>query len=369
MRPTVAEIDLRAIGHNLNAIKERVAPAKIMAVVKANAYGHGIDAVARVAAANGASYLGVALLEEGVELRRHDFTLPILVFGGFFARQVDEFLRYDLDSTVFDLAQTTALSNRARQIGKSARVHIKIDSGMGRVGVLWPQAAEFVKRVAELDGIEIVGLYTHFSSSDEQTTNYSEIQLDRFCRILDDLESCNLEIPLKHAANSGAVLTFPKSYLDLVRIGLSMYGYAPTSNLKDELAISPAMTVKSEVIAVKEVEANTDISYNRTYTTKAHTDIATIPIGYGDGYNRLLSNSGEVLIRGKRQRLVGRVCMDQIMVNVGADSGVRVGDEVVLLGRQGDEEITIYEICEKLRTIPYEVTCLLTERVPRVYKR
>jgi alanine racemase len=364
MRPTVAEIDLRAIGHNLTTIKERVAPAKI-----ANAYGHGAEQIARVAVANGASYLGVALLEEGAALRKLNFELPILVFGGLFERQIDDFLEYDLDSTVFDLAQAIALSSRARQTGNTARVHIKIDTGMGRVGVLWPRAVEFVKRVDALDGIEIAGLYTHFSSSDERDTSYSEIQLDRFSNILSDLQSCNIDIPLRHAANSGAVLTLRQSYLDVVRVGVSMYGYVPTLELKDQLELTPAMTVKSEVIAVKQVEARTHVSYSRTYTTKARTDIATIPIGYGDGYNRLLSNSGEVLIQGKRRPLAGRVCMDQIMVDMGAKSGVRVGDEVVLLGRQGDEEITIYEICEKLQTIPYEVTCLLTERVPRVYRQ
>lgn len=367
-RPTLAEIDLDAMAHNLRMVKQRVAPAKVMAVVKANAYGHGLLNVTDRAVREGADYLGVALVEEGIRLRNRQKDIPILVFGGFFPEQIDAFLAHDLELTLYDQPCAEALAERARNLGCDARVHIKVDTGMGRVGVPWQQASDFVRRVAELPGVALVGIYTHFATSDERDKGFAELQLKRFSEVLEQLEARSIHIPLKHAANSGAVLDMPVSYFDMVRLGVSLYGYYPSPATSREMPLRPAMSLKSRVIFLKEVAAGTPVSYGCTYVTSAPTRIATVPIGYADGYNRRLSNAAEVLIRGRRYPVVGRVCMDQIMVDVGRDTAVEVGDEVVLMGRQGDDAISIYEWCEVLQTIPYEVTCWMSERVPRVYK-
>ena len=366
-RPTFAEIDLRAIADNLKQVKQKVAPAKVMAVVKSDAYGHGLQAVSELAVANGASYLGVALVEEGRRLRSLGISCPVLVFGGFFEHQIEDFLRFGLDLTLFDLASAVILSQRAGQAGKLARVHIKVDTGMGRVGVHWREASAFVAKVAELRHVEIVALYTHLASSDEKDSTYARLQLDRFRAVVAKIEKQGLEIPIKHVANSGAILSLAHAHFDMVRLGVSMYGYYPSAEASRTIALKPAMVLKSRVIFKKEVDKDTYISYNRTHRTTRRTVIATVPIGYGDGYNRLLSNRGHVLIRGLRLPVVGLVCMDQIMVDLGPDSTVEIGDEVVLLGPQGNDEISMDELCKKLDTIPYEISCRISERVARVH--
>ncbi|MFQ5674264.1 MAG: alanine racemase [bacterium] len=365
---TRAEINLSAIVSNLLSIKERVAPAGVMAVVKANAYGHGLSEVAKVALENGVQYLGVARVEEGIRIRRFESDKPVLVFGGFMANEVPEFLKNNLELTVFDLRLAESLSTTARELGAVAKVHIKVDTGMGRVGLQWQEAAEFITRVWELSHVQVVGIYTHFASSDSADNSFADIQLHRFRQVLSELDDRGVEIPVKHAANSGAILDLPASYFDLVRAGVSLYGYYPSANTSESLRLTPSMTLKSQVISVREVEAGTKISYDATYETQRRTRMAVVAIGYGDGYNRLLSNQGEVLINGKRYPVRGRVCMDHIMVETGPEAEIRIGDEVVLLGRQGAEEISIDEICTKLNTIPYEFTTLISDRVPRVYK-
>ncbi len=368
LRPTFAEIDLNAVDCNLKEIEKKVAPAQIMAVVKADAYGHGLKEISQVAIANGVKYLAVALLEEGIKLRENKISLPILVFGGFFENQIENYLRFNLEMTLFDMHRAEGLADKAREIGRPAKVHVKVDTGMGRIGIDWQKAAEFVQKIAEFNYLEIAGIYTHFATSDEKDKSYAITQLTRFQKVISELEKNNINIPLKHAANSGAVLDLPESYLDMVRPGVSMYGYYPSSQTTECIPLKPSMSIKSRVLSIKSVEKGIYISYNRTYRTKHKTTIAVVPIGYGDGYNRLLSNQGEVLIQGQRYPVIGRVCMDQIIIDVGNEDSMEVGDEVVLLGRQGNDEITIYEICQKLSTIPYEVTCWITERVPRVYK-
>ncbi len=366
MRPTYAEIDLSAIAFNIRQIKRRVGPTKVMAVVKANAYGHGMIEVARTALENGADYLGVALLEEGIRLREAGFQCPVLVFGGAFEDQISQFLQYDLEISLYSDRIAQALAREASESGKRAKVHIKVDTGMGWVGVPWEEASSFLQRTSQLRSLDIVGIYTHFATSDEKDTSFAYLQLRRFNRVLDEIKAKGINIPLRHAANSGAILNLPEAYLDMVRPGIMIYGYYPSQGAFKNLPLKPALTLKSRVIFVKKVAAGTSISYGRDYVTPRETSIATLPIGYADGYNRLLSNWGEVLIRGRRYPVVGRVCMDQIMVDVGEDE-VQVGDEVVLIGRQGKEEISMYEVCQKLNTIPYEVCCWISERVPRVY--
>lgn len=366
-RATWAEINLGAIAHNLQEIKKKVAPAEIMAVIKADAYGHGLKEVARVALENNARYLGVSAVEEGVQLRKQT-TTPILVFGGFFENQIKACLEHDLELTLFDFERAGALSKQAQASGNSAKVHIKVDTGMTRVGVHWQESLDFICRVSELRCVKIVGIYTHFASADAKDKSFAKTQLQRFQKVLTELEMRNIQIPLKHTANSGAILDLPESYFDMVRPGVSIYGYYPSFEATESINLQPAMSFKSQVVAVKQVESGTKISYDSTYETVKQTKIVTVPVGYADGYNRLLSNQGEVLIRGKRYPVVGQVCMDFIMVDIGLENDIQTGDEVVLLGCQGDEEISIYEICEKLNTIPYEFTCMISSRVPRVYK-
>lgn len=366
-RATWAEINLGAIAHNLQEIKRKVAPAEIMAVIKADAYGHGLKEVARVALENNARYLGVSTVEEGVQLRKQT-TTPILVFGGFFENQIKACLEHDLELTLFDFERAGALSKQAQASCNSAKVHIKVDTGMTRVGVHWQESLDFTRRVSELRCVKIVGIYTHFASADAKDKSFAKTQLQRFRKVLTELEMRNIQIPLKHTANSGAILDLPESYFDMVRPGVSIYGYYPSFEATESINLQPAMSFKSQVVAVKQVESGTKISYDSTYETVKQTKIVTVPVGYADGYNRLLSNQGEVLIRGKRYPVVGQVCMDFIMVDIGLENDIQTGDEVVLLGCQGDEEISIYEICEKLNTIPYEFTCMISSRVPRVYK-
>ncbi len=367
MRPTYAEVDLSAVESNVRQVIERVRPAQVMAVVKANAYGHGAVEVARVAVAAGAAYLGVALVEEGIALRDAGVDAPILVFGGFFDDQVEAFVERRLQATLFDLHSAEVLDQAAQRSGGRHPVHVKLDTGMGRVGVDWRQAVDFLEQVRRMEGLEVVGLMTHLATADERDKTFARTQLCRFREAIRSLEESGVQIPIKHAANSAAILDLPEAWFDLVRLGVMLYGYYPSEETSESIPVVPAMRLVSHVIYLKTVAAGTPVSYGRRYTTEKETRIATVPIGYADGYNRLLSNQGEVLIRGRRFPVVGRVCMDQIMVDVGLTSDVRIGDEVVLLGRQGDAEIPIWEICRKLGTIPYEVTCWVSSRVPRRY--
>lgn len=366
-RATFAEIDLKAIAHNLNEIRKKASPAKIIAVVKTDAYGHGVKEIAELVVRQGVDYLGVALVEEGIELRNHGATIPILVFGGFFENQIELFLQHDLELTLFDENLVSALSRKALSKGKQAKVQIKVDTGMGRVGIDWREAVDFICKIKEFVNLKIVGIYTHFAASDARDKSYAHLQVRRFRKVLAQLDESGVNIPLKHAANSGAILDLPDSLLDMVRPGVSLYGYFPSQETTESIELKPAMSLKSHVLAVQKMEEESSISYSMTYKTDRKTKIAIVPIGYGDGYNRLFSNRGEVLIGGKRYPVVGRVCMDQIMIDVGAQSNIAVGDEVVLLGKQGNEEISIYEWCEKLDTIPYEITCAISKRVPRIY--
>ncbi len=367
MRPTFAEIDLTAIAQNIQAIKKRVHPAQVMAVVKADAYGHGAIPVAKVALESGATCLGVALVEEAIALRNYGFLEPILVFSGACDDQLIDFFNYDLEATVYTRQLADSLSNLAKHFQKSICIHIKIDTGMGRVGILWENAINFIEYLARLDGIQLQGVYTHFATADEQDKSYARLQFDRFKNILKLIAEKNIHIPLKHAANSGAILDMPETYLDMVRAGVMMYGYYPSSDTTESISINPAMTLKSRVTFIKQVPQNFSVSYGRKFITSQPTRIATIPLGYADGYNRLLTNKALVTIKGKKFPLVGRVCMDLVMVDIGTEDNIQIGDEVIVFGRQEDNALTVKEICQLIDTIPYEVTCWVSKRVPRVY--
>jgi len=369
-RPTWLEIDLEAIAENVKEIRRFVgAKTEIMAVVKANAYGHGAARVGKVVLANGADRLGVAILDEAVRLRNHGITAPIIVLGYTTNEEMEKVVRYDLIQTIYTVESAKALSQAAIWLGKEAVVHIKVDTGMGRIGFR-PEADSIraIIDISYLPGIRIEGIYTHFACADDPDKSFTLEQLGEFREFADQLKRAGLPIPVLHAANSAALIDLPGTHLNLVRPGLIVYGLYPSPSVnKDKLNLRPTLSWKAAVTMVKQVPAGASISYGRTYCTPAPAVVATVPAGYGDGYPRALSNRGEVLIHGRRAGVVGRVCMDQFMVDVTDIPGVKIGDEVVIIGRQGQAAVTVEEFASWWGTINYEVICMINERVPRVY--
>ena len=367
MRPTVTIIDLDAIRFNVSQVKKKVTPAEVMAVVKSNAYGHGAYEVSKVVLESGASYLGVALVDEGIALRKKGINAPILVFGGFFHEDVPLYLKYDLEFTLYTKSNLLALQQIIKSSNKEVKVHIKIDTGMGRIGVPIVNAFDFVKTVAENPGIELVGIYTHFATSDEKDKSFANLQLKEFMELNNRIAEKGIQIPYKHTANSAAILDLPKSYLNLVRPGIMLYGYYPSRKTSESISIKPAMTLKSKVILLKKIKKSESVGYGREFIAKHDTYIATIRIGYADGYNRLLSNRGKVKIREEIYPVVGRVCMDHVLIDLGSDTKIQVGDDVFLLAPNEGDPIHMNHLCEILQTIPYEICCRISERVPQLY--
>lgn len=367
MRPTRAEIDARALRNNLKGIRNKVKPhVKVMAIVKANAYGHGIVEVSKILADEQVDYLGVGFLEEGILLRNAGITRPILVLGGVLGEQTSQFLEHNLEITISSIELARRVDNEAGILGKKARVHLKIDTGMERIGVRAENALPFAPETAKLPNIELVGIYSHFATSDEKEKSFAHEQLQRFTNAVKAIEGAGIRIPLKHMANSGAILDIPEAYFNMVRAGIILLGVYPSRETSESVPLKPVLSLKSKVVFLKEVPAGRSIGYGRTYYTKEPTRIATIPVGYGDGYSRMLSHKVEVLIHGKRFHGVGTVCMDQIMVDVGNDKSIHVGDDVTLIGRDGTEEITPWDLAKKIGTNQYEVLCMIAARVPRV---
>ncbi len=367
IRPTHAIIDLKAIDFNTRQIKKRVGNVKVMAVVKANAYGHGDIHVARTVVKAGVEWLGVAIAEEGVTLRTSFPDIPILAFVPPVIDQLPLYIENDIDSTLCSLEVADALNTIAGALQKKAAVHIKIDTGMGRVGVSWETAVSFYRHVAQLKNIDIRGIYTHFSRADESDKSYTLLQLDRFAQVLDKLKNDGYKIPMTHCANSGAILDLKESYFDAVRPGLMIYGYYPSKNVSQSLQLKPALSLHSRINYLKKVDAGTPLSYGGRYVTKTETKIASVTIGYGDGYSRLFTGKANAIIGGKSYPVVGAICMDQILVDVGIDAPIQLGDPVTLIGSQGNESITAWTLAETLGTIPYEIFCQISPRVPRIY--
>jgi len=372
IRPTRVEINLEAIAHNIQAIRQKVGQAvKIMAVVKGDGYGHGALEVAKVALRSGAGYLAVAIPEEGVELRLAGIKAPILIFGLTPPGKVQDVVRYDLAQTICTTESAEALSAKAQELGKVAKVHIKVDTGMSRIGVIPEDAVKFVKEVAKLEAIDIEGIYTHFSVADSMSNaedrTFTELQIIRFKEVIAELEGDGIQIPLKHAANSAGTLEFSSSYFDMVRPGIIIYGLNPSEEVTDVVNLEPAMSFKTAIVYLKTVPPGASIGYGRTFITEKESVIATLPVGYADGYNRLLSNKGQVLVRGKRAPVIGRVCMDMTMIDVSHIPEAKIGDEVVLYGKQGCAEVPVGEIANNIGTIPYEVVTVVGKRVPREY--
>ena len=367
---TWAEIDLAAIAHNVRELKRVAAPGtQFMAIVKADAYGHGAVETARTAMDNGAVMLAVSRVSEGIVLREAGIGCPVLVLGYVAPGEIALSLQNDLTHTVFNMAQAEILSDIAMQTGIKAKVHVKIETGMGRLG--FEAGKNVVNEVVAVNGLEhleLEGVFTHFAMSDTSDKDYTRQQLARFQDVLHELYRIGLEIPLKHAANSAAIIDMPDTHLNIVRAGIAMYGLYPSEDVdKSRVALRPAMSFKTQVGHIKRVPAGYRVSYGCTYVTKEPTLIATIPVGYADGYSRLLSSRSEVLIHGQRAAVVGRVCMDQCMIDIGHIQDPVVGDEVVLWGGQGEAKLPVEEVAAKMGTINYELVCMVNVRVPRVY--
>lgn len=369
MRPVWAEIDLDKAAYNMKNIKKLVGDKEVIAVVKADCYGHGADDLAPVFLENGASRLAVAILTEGIELRKKNITAPIMILGYTPLELSKELINNDIEQTVYDLEYAKKLSNIAEKLGKKAKIHIALDTGMGRIGFIPNEKSiEAVEKIASLKGIDIIGIFTHFSTADEYDKTYTNKQLKKIKSFINELEKRGVNVLLKHASNSGAIMEMPETYLDAVRAGIILYGYYPSNEVdKEKLDIKPILTLKTTVSHVKEVEEGTSISYGRTFITKRKSIIATIPIGYADGYSRLLSGKAKVIINGKFAPVVGRICMDQCMIDVTDIGEVKVGDEVILLGEEGNLKFNADDFAEIMGTINYEITCMLKQRIPRVY--
>ncbi|MDE0375026.1 MAG: alanine racemase [bacterium] len=367
-RPTHVEIDLDQLTSNYRAVERAVTPARMSPVVKADAYGHGLVEVARLFESCRPAGLAVAFLEEGARLREAGIVCPILVMGGLDISQIPDFLHFGLTMTVSSVQAVGAIEEGAERMGTVARVHAKVDTGMGRMGVRPEGAAELLDALRSSPRVEVEGVYSHFATADEADPAQTLNQMATFRRVVSYFGDRDLPTPTLHLANSGAVLQHPSSHLDLVRPGLMLYGVYPTDAIPRTIEIEPALTWRSTVVLSKPLPTGSPVSYGATWTPDRDTRIVVVPMGYGDGYPRLLSNRGEVLIRGRRHPVVGRVCMDQFMVDVGPETDVRVGDEVVIIGTQDDEKITANELSGWAETIPYEILTGISSRVPRRYR-
>ena len=365
-RPSRIVVDLSAVGDNLRAIRARVG-VPVMGIVKANAYGHGLVPVARHLEACGVDRLGVAFVEEGVALRCAGIRLPILVLGGIFGPQVADYLRHELEITVSSLDKLRQVEVVAEALGQRARVHLKIDTGMERIGVHSYSCAGFIEAAAASRWCDIVGVYSHLACADDPGSPMTDRQVERFAEACAHFTRIGAPMPLRHLANSGGVLHAPGTWLDLVRPGIILYGVLPDPASQATLALRPALSLVSRVVYFKVVRAGGTVSYGATWAAATDTRIATIPVGYGDGYPRALSSRGEVLLRGHRRPIAGRVCMDQFMVDLGPDGTAYNEDEVVLVGRQDGQAIRVEDIARQAGTIPYEILTGLNERIPRAY--
>ncbi len=367
-RPTIAEIDLRSLEYNYQQLKKKIpARVKLLAVVKADAYGHGAIPVSRKLERLGVAYLGVAISDEGVELRRGGVKAPILILGGIYEEDVDRILEFDLTPAVFQKESLKLLTKAAERWKKKVRIHIKVDTGMGRLGVPLNHWPAFLKELKRFPRIEIEGILSHFSMTDDQD-GYTTYQWGKFQRAVAVAKKMGISCKYLHMASSAILTAFPSYSGNLVRPGIMLYGSYPSPVFKKVIRLKPVLTLRTHIHFLKRVPPGTKISYGGIFTTKRESLIATLPIGYADGYSRHLSNKGEVLVRERRAPVVGRVCMDFMMVDVTDIPKVSSGDEVILIGRQGRQKITAEEIAEKINSISYEVLCSIGKRIPRIYK-
>jgi alanine racemase len=367
-RPTYAEVDTEALRRNFDAIKAHVGGAKVMAVVKANGYGHGLFTVARELERRGVDALGVAYNEEALELRGRGVLSPILVFGGVLKEQLPLFINNGVDVTASSVSKIEQIDAAAKTLGKRARVHLKVDTGLERIGVHYYSSQTFFDAALKASHCDVVGVYSHFADVNPQDLSVAKEQLARFHEAIQYFEERATRPFLRHIANSGGLLMMPESHLDMVRPGLSLYGVYPHPDMRERLKLSPALALKSQVVFFKVVKEGAGVSYGHLWKAPHDTRVITVPLGYGDGYLRALSNKGAAIVRGKRHSVVGAVCMDQMMVNIGPDGEAYNGDEVVLIGSQNGASITVEELAESIQTTPHEILVSLNQRIPRVVR-
>jgi alanine racemase len=364
-----AEINLDNIAHNVGETKRIVSDkTKVMAVVKADAYGHGFLEVSKTLIESGIDYLAVALPSEATQLRKRSINVPILVLGYTSYNLIDELIDLDITLTVFDYSFAEAISRISKAKNKTAKVHIKIDTGMSRIGFhCCEDTIDKVLNIAKLPGIEVEGIFSHLSSADEDDETFTLNQFDRFINFCEKTEIKGLKIPIKHICNSAGTIKYPQMHLDMVRCGIMLYGLYPAQNAIKNTDLKPAMQLKAKIISLKEIQKDTPISYLRKYTTKENTKVATIPIGYADGYPRLLTGKARMIANDSLVPVVGSICMDQCMIDVSIVKNICVGDEVIVFGGKNSLYITVEDIANMIGTINYEIVCTIGKRIPRVY--
>ncbi len=375
MRPTHAVVDLNQLKRNFLNIRKKIGKVKIMAVVKADAYGHGVEQVVRALNTMGdkrPEYYSVALPDEGAELRKFEVSQPILILEPFDQYQVYQFVKNDLIASVFnDVHLKTLLKKtaqyRRRHPGYRIKVQVKIDTGMNRLGIRWEESFDFIKKLSANKNFRLDGIYTHFATSDEKNKSFARLQIKRFNEIIERLKKENINTGLIHAANSGAILDLPEAYYDMVRPGILMFGNYPSNETTESIPVKPIMSIISEVTSIKDLEPGESVGYSRSFTTSRKTRIASVPIGYADGFSRGLSNRIQVIIKGKFYHQIGNISMDRSIFDIGYDD-IKVGDKVIILGKYKNLEISARDWAEILNTISYEITLNISGRVPRIYK-
>jgi alanine racemase len=366
VRPTKVEVNLDRLTDNFQAICQKVTPAKVMTILKANAYGHGLVEVARHMVGLGADYLGVAVLEEGLLLREQGIRAPVLVLGGILGNQVPTFLKHDLTLAASSVEKLEQIEEAAHQMGVTARVHLKIDTGMERIGVHWYNAQALLEASLKCCCVNVEGIFSHFANADVSDLTHAHLQLERFQEVLSFYERRGLPAPLRHMANSAAILQLPESYFDMVRPGILLYGVYPSQEVARSVAVRPGLAWKSYVVYFKVVQPGNPVGYGSTWQSDHMVRMVTVPVGYGDGYFRSMSNKARVIIRGKPYPVVGRISMDQITVNIEWETAYN-DDEVILIGEAQGASITCEDLAEWAGTIPYEILTNINTRVPRVY--
>ena len=371
-RPTVAEINLEAVASNVRAVKAHVgAGVRLLVAVKADGYGHGAVAVSETALAHGAEFLGVATAEEGIQLRNARLKAPILIFGPIGADDAEESLRRDLSFAITSVDFARTLDRAAGKLKRHARVHLKIDTGMGRVGFLMSEFPAAIEEIAAMPNLRLEGVMTHFPSSDEKDPSFTREQIARFRAALGELRDRGIAVPLIHTANSGAILDHPESLFNMARLGISLYGYYPSDDASRAVPLVPSMCVRTRISYLKRVPGGTPISYGRTFVTSRETLVATVPVGYADGLERRLSNRGKMIVKGAEKNftcpILGRVCMDQTMLDVTEAPGAAEGSDVIVISPKREDPNSVESLARLLETIPHVITCAVSKRVPRVF--
>ena len=366
--PTRIEIDLKAIRFNLGQVRKKVGPKTgILGMVKTDAYGHGIVETAKTLRDSGIDFLGVVAPGEGIFLRKKGIKVPILVFGSILSGEIEPVITHKLTPAITCWETAQALNKKAGT-RKKIKVHLNVDTGMGRWGIWHKQALEFVKKLKRLKNLFLEGVYTHLAAADQKDKRFSHQQLARFSELLNSLAGLGIEVPYRHAANSAAILGLENSYFNLVRPGIMLYGAYPSEDVRHSLPLKPVLSLKTKIAYLKTVAKGRTIGYGVKFIARRPTIIGTIPLGYGDGYPRLLSNRAPCLVRGKRVPVVGAICMNETMVDLGRIRDIKIGEEVVLLGRQGKERISVEGLAKICGTIPNELLCQFSSHIRRVYK-